>query len=740
MRKIKLVYILGIICLFFFGGEMKVNADTLYQTDFSSLTGWDTGHGTWSNEDGQLTANGDQADKAILKDKDFSNFEYNTEVTVSQQKTFDQKDTGLGSGLLFRVQSLTEGVNGFQGYYFGIDLADQQVVLGRSDGSTWTPIATKKMTLKTGKTYQLKVKASGKHIQCFVDYDNDDYPRIDVIDEQYPKGAIGERSAGQKAAFDNVAVSSYTEQAPTGSTYQNPILPEVADPDVLYHNGTYYLYGTTPGREVGGIKVYTSTDLTNWTDKGLAMKMGPKNWGASGFWAPDLIERDGKFYMYYTANEHLCVAVSDSPLGPFEQTEVGPMHWDTKEIDAHVFKDDDGQYYIYFVRFTDGNVIWGAKLNDDMRSLDEKSLTKLLVPSQPWEQDMARVNEGPYMLKKDGIYYLTYSGAHFESPMYGSGYATSKSPLGPYQKYQNNPIMQSNSIVHGTGHHGITVSPDGQEMFMVYHRHLNLNQSDPRQFAIDRLRFAKDEEGQTILEVHGPTVTQQATPSGSIDADNFIEFAPLETKEITVAKGSDPSKWKLPQFVGVRTSKSAAGKDQQLTIRWNRQEYDPNSTNTQIIHGSVALPNGIRNLGQQNLTVTMNVKTTQKPGEPGSGSSDSGNDDQGQQGPSQGDPGNAGHDQETQDQTNSGQSESGQGNQEQMPDSTAGQDDGLGLEPNAGNLAASTATEPGGSSKQNSGLLPQTGEFFKNQQHLLVTAALMLLLAGGVLFYRRKRH
>lgn len=635
MRKIKLVYILGIICLFFFGGEMKVNADTLYQTDFSSLTGWDTSHGTWSNEDGQLTANGDQADKAILKDKDFSNFEYNTEVTVSQQKTFDQKDTGLGSGLLFRVQGLTEGVNGFQGYYFGIDLADQQVVLGRSDGSTWTPIATKKMTLKTGKTYQLKVKASGKHIQCFVDYDNDDYPRIDVIDEQYTKGAIGERSAGQKAAFDNVAVSSYTEQAPTGSTYQNPILPEVADPDVLYHNGTYYLYGTTPGREVGGIKVYTSTDLTNWTDKGLAMKMGPKNWGASGFWAPDLIERDGKFYMYYTANEHLCVAVSDSPLGP-------------------------------------------------------------------------------------------------------------------YQKYQNNPIMQSNSIVHGTGHHGITVSPDGQEMFMVYHRHLNLNQSDPRQFAIDRLRFAKDEEGQTILEVHGPTVTQQATPSGSIDADNFIEFAPLETKEITVAKGSDPSKWKLPQFVGVRTSKSAAGKDQQLAIRWNRQEYDPNSTNTQIIHGSVALPNGIRNLGQQDLTVTMTVKTTQKPGEPGSGSSestqtgsgssDSGNDDQKQQGPSQGDPGNAGHDQETQDQTNSDQSESGQGSQEQMPDSTAGQDDGLGLEPNAGNLAVPTATEPGSSSKQNSGLLPQTGEVFKNHQHLLVTAALMLLLAGGVLLYRRKRH
>ena len=73
--------------------------------------------------------------------------------------------------------------------------------------------------------------------------------------------------------------------------------------------------------------------------------------------------------MYYVANEHLSVATSDSPLGPFTQTkeEQKPMH-EGKEIDAHVFKDDDGQYYIYFVRFygksgvSDGNYIYGCLL------------------------------------------------------------------------------------------------------------------------------------------------------------------------------------------------------------------------------------------------------------------------------------------------------------------------------------------------------------------------------------------
>lgn len=700
MRKTNLTVLIGLVCLFFFGGEMKVHADSLYQTDFSNIKGWATVDGSWDNAGAKLNAKGDDGGKAVLSEKKFADFEYIAEVKIEQPGSAQE------SGVLFRVQSAKAGANAYQGYYFGIDLGKQQVVLEKSDGSKVEQIATKKMTLKKDKTYQLKVRASGDHIQGFVDYAQDDYPRIDVVDKQYENGQIGFQNKTQQTAFDNVAVSSYADQPVTGPTYQNPIVPDLADPDVLYHGGTYYLYGTTTNEEAGGIKVYTSTDLTNWTDKGLAMKMGPKNWGASGFWAPDMIERDGKFYMYYTANEHLCDAVSDSPLGPYEQKEVGPMHWDTKEIDAHVFKDDDGQYYLYFVRFTDGNVIWGAKLNDDMRSIDESTLTQLLVPSQPWEQDMARVNEGPYMLKKDGTYFLTYSGAHFESKMYGSGYATSKSPLGPYQKYKNNPIMQSNSIVHGTGHHGITVSPDGTEMFMVYHQHFNLTQANPRKFSIDRVRFAKDEDGQTVLEVHGPTVTPQAIPSGAVDADNFIEFAALKNKEITVAQGSDPNTWELPQTVGIRTSKSQTGKDQQVPINWNLQEYDPKKTDQQVIHGSVYLPKGISNLGKQSLTVAMVIKTQKKETSSSGEKSD-------------------------QNQANGSAQGKDQSSQEPKADQTS---------PAKGaDSANQNRNQQPASSEQNSGLLPQTGRFIKQNQKSLLTAALVLIIGGSVLLYRRKR-
>ena len=102
--------------------------------------------------------------------------------------------------------------------------------------------------------------------------------------------------------------------------------------------------------------------------------------GNANFWAPDIIERDGTFYMYYVSEEHLCVATSKSPLGPFVQEEKKPMHDDIKEIDAHVFQDDDGQYYIYFVRFDNGNVIEGAKLNDDMMTMDDRHITRVLTP------------------------------------------------------------------------------------------------------------------------------------------------------------------------------------------------------------------------------------------------------------------------------------------------------------------------------------------------------------------------
>lgn len=297
----------------------------------------------------------------------------------------------------------------------------------------------------------------------------------------------------------------------SAQTYTNGVMPDLADPHVLTHDGTYYMYGTyTPGypNMPDGIPVYISKDLVNWTAHGWALHPDD-SWGDQQFWAPEVIYKDGLFYMYYAVQERLAVATSTSPLGPFKQSVQEPMHLNIPEIDAHIFT-DAGKDYIYFVRFNDRNEIWGAELNPDMKTINESTLTFIMRPTQAWEMQAGQVNEGAFIIKHNEKFYMTYSGNSFDSAVYGVGYAVADNPLGPYVKYEGNPILQSNDRVHGAGHHSITRSPDGTELFMVYHRHHSLHQVEPRRIAIDRMWFDGD-----ILRVNGPSIRPQPLPSGA---------------------------------------------------------------------------------------------------------------------------------------------------------------------------------------------------------------------------------
>lgn len=397
--------------------------------------------------------------------------------------------------------------------------------------------------------------------------------------------------------------------------YTNPVLNQCADPDVLYHNGTYYLYCTTPTAEGNsGIKVYTSTDLVHWTGQGFAFSKGD-GWGNSNFWAPDVIERDGAFYMYYTADEHLCAAVSDSPLGPFRQETFEPLHEYVREIDAHAFYDEAShKYYLYFVRFTAGNVIWGAELNDDMKSIKEETLTQIARANQGWDEDLMRVNEGPFMLVQDGMYYMTYSGSHFESIHYGVGYAVADHPLGPFIKYEGNPIMQSDERVHGAGHHCVTVSPDGKELFIVYHCHNSLYITDPRRLCIDRMQFVSDEDGNTVLQVDGPTVTSQAPVSGAVDADNLIGLVQPGSAPVVVTKPETAEEIvkRLPAEFLIRTSKNNSGT---AAVAWelNHDTWEKaledaaGKQMTLTVSGKAVLPEEVVNLGNIPLDVETQI-------------------------------------------------------------------------------------------------------------------------------------
>ena len=84
-----------------------------------------------------------------------------------------------------------------------------------------------------------------------------------------------------------------------------------------------------------------------------------------------------KFYLFYSTEEHICVATADAPQGPFRQEVKQPI-WDEKSIDTSLFIDDDGTPYLYFVRFTDGNVIWVAEMNDDLTGIKQETLTECI--------------------------------------------------------------------------------------------------------------------------------------------------------------------------------------------------------------------------------------------------------------------------------------------------------------------------------------------------------------------------
>ena len=300
-----------------------------------------------------------------------------------------------------------------------------------------------------------------------------------------------------------------TKPAPA-NTYRNPLLPEreIADPFVLRVDGKYYLYPTTDSR---GYEVFVSDDLVHWERKARVFR-DPRG----GDWAPEVFHNkrgDGKFYLYYTDNmpgpkhgpfnKQIGVAVAESPLGPF--ADKGPLA--TQSIDADLFQDDDGSLYLYYVELADGFKIMVQPMANP---LSKKGEPKVLIrPTEEWEKRSGEVIEGPFMLKHNGNYYLMFSGSGADSPNYGIGYATSKSPTGPFVKYAGNPIVHRGGKVLGPGHHCVVEGPDGK-LWLVYHQKWDAERNFHRFLAIDPVWF--DAEG--VLHAKVSRDTDEPVRSG----------------------------------------------------------------------------------------------------------------------------------------------------------------------------------------------------------------------------------
>ncbi len=308
--------------------------------------------------------------------------------------------------------------------------------------------------------------------------------------------------AGAPASAPNVPASVPARVAVR--TYRNPIIDRIgpADPAVIRYGGKYYLY---PTLDCKGYDVFVSDDLVHWEPKGKCYTDR-----RGGVWAPDVFHNekgDGKFYLYYSVNNPrggklIGVAVADQPLGPF--ADKGTLV--TGAIDAHLFRDDDGSMYLYYSEAADGHSrIAVQPMADPLTKKGEP--TVLLRPTDAWERHGAAIAEGPWMLKRKGVYYLMYSGSGADGPDYAVGYATAKSPTGPYTKYAGNPIAHRGNGVYGPGHHCVVAGPDGR-LWMVYHQQNSAAVGWKRFLAIDPLWF--DDQG--VIHVKATRGTDQPAP------------------------------------------------------------------------------------------------------------------------------------------------------------------------------------------------------------------------------------
>ncbi|MEN9910141.1 MAG: hypothetical protein RLZZ540_3300 [Bacteroidota bacterium] len=282
---------------------------------------------------------------------------------------------------------------------------------------------------------------------------------------------------------------------------QNPIIQTnyTADPAPMVYNGKVYLYTSHDEDDstwftMNDWRLYTTEDMVNWTDHGAVLFYKEFAWAKMNAWAPQCIERGGKFYMYVpiTTKEgkgSIGVAVADSPYGPFIDPLGKPLVSNSNaDIDPTVFIDDDGQAYLVW-----GNpVCYYVKLNEDMISIEEEIKqfpnTEEAFGKRAGEKNDLRpttYEEGPWLYKRNSLYYLLFAAGPISEHI---GYSTSKSPTGPW-KYQG--VVMPTQGGSFTNHPGI-IDFKGKSYFFYHNGALPGGGGFTRSVSVEEAKFNKD--------------------------------------------------------------------------------------------------------------------------------------------------------------------------------------------------------------------------------------------------------
>lgn len=285
------------------------------------------------------------------------------------------------------------------------------------------------------------------------------------------------------------------------SNAQNPIIQTMytADPAPMVYNGKLYLYTSHDEDNsswfvMNNWKLYSTTDMVNWTDNGVVLSYSDFSWAKGDAWAAQCIERDGKFYMYVPVTSRLNnrpaigVAVADSPYGPFYDPLGKPLvqsgHGD---IDPTVFIDDDGQAYLYW-----GNPnCYYVELNEDMISF-KNDIVRVPMTEESFGKREGNVKdrptlyeEAPWLYKRKDMYYLLWGGGPIPEHL---GYSTGKSPKGPWK---NQGMLMPTEGRSFTNHPGI-IDYKGKTYLFYHNGALPGGHGFNRSVCVEEVKFNKD--------------------------------------------------------------------------------------------------------------------------------------------------------------------------------------------------------------------------------------------------------
>jgi xylan 1,4-beta-xylosidase len=320
--------------------------------------------------------------------------------------------------------------------------------------------------------------------------------------------------------FICAALLATTVAAQSRATYTNPVMAgDYPDPSIIRVGQDYWATATT-SHWAPLFPILHSRDLVNWQVVGAAMQKRP-DWSDGNYWAPEISYYQGRYFIYYTGHKKggsLCVAVmtANNPRGPY--TDHGPLVCqEAGSIDAMAVTDENGRRYLVWKE--DGNSrnqptpIWAQPLsNDGTKLVGDK--TELIRNTAAWESNLV---EGPFILRRDGFFYMFYSGNACcgRGCNYAMGVARSRRLLGPWEKNPANPILKGNDDWKCPGHGSIVVDAKGRDFLMYHAYHPQDFVYAGRQALLDEVKWGSD-GWPTINDGKGPSA-HAASPLGSVE-------------------------------------------------------------------------------------------------------------------------------------------------------------------------------------------------------------------------------